>query len=439
MTELTHDFAQRRAQILAAIGADGLAILPAAPERTRNSDVQYPYRQDSDFLYLTGFEEPQAVAVLAPGRPDGEYLLFCREHNADQEIWTGYRAGPQGACERFGADQAFVIDELEQRLPDLLGGRRTLYCDLGQQSDWDRQVLGALQRMQSQGRSGVAVPAGIVSLSSVLHPLRLFKSPAEIDTMRAAGATSARAHCRAMQTCKPGMFEYQVAATLHYEFGVDGMQPAYPSIVGGGANGCVLHYVENKARLNAGDMLLIDAAAEQHGYAADITRSFPVNGRFSGPQRDLYAVVLAAQLAAIDAMQVGNDYDAPNRAALEILGQGLLDLGLLKGGLDEVIETQSYRRFYMHGTGHWLGLDVHDVGDYKQDAQWRTLQPGMTMTAEPGLYVQAADDVDARFHDMGIRIEDDIHVTATGPDVLSAGVPKAIDDIEALMAQAVTA
>lgn len=437
MNNLEQQFALRRARVMDSIGAGGVAIIHAAPQRTRNSDVEYRYRQNSDFLYLTGFDEPQAVAVLAPGRPDGEFVLFCRDRDPDQEVWTGFRAGPQGACECYGADQAFVISEFGSRLPQLLADRQTLYYSLGRQPDHDRRVVAAINGMQAQGRSGVDAPSGIESLDNVLHPMRLFKNAAEIAAMRTAGKTSARAHCRAMQACAPGKYEYQIAAALHYEFEYVGMQPAYPSIVGSGRNGCILHYIENASQLRDGDMLLIDAAAEQHGYASDITRSFPVNGQFTGPQRAVYDIVLDAQLAAIDAVQVGHDYDAPNRVATRILCQGLLDLGLLEGSLEQVLDTQSYRRFYMHGTGHWLGLDVHDVGDYKIDGDWRLLAPGMTLTVEPGLYIQAAGDVDPRFHDIGIRIEDDIHVTADGPDVLSAGAPKAIDEIEALMASSV--
>lgn len=428
------EFAARRKRLMAQMGANSIAIITAAPERVRNRDVHYPYRQDSDFLYLTGFNEPDAAAILIPGRTEGEYILFCRDRDPEREIWEGRRAGPDGAKRDYGAQESAPIAEFPGALAGLLAGHERLFYALGQQPEMDQKIFTVLNNVREQSRRGLKAPLEIVSLDGILHAMRLFKSPVEIDAMRFAAQTSARAHVAAMTVCQPGMAEYQVAAQLHYEFARDGMSPAYPSIVGGGANGCILHYIENNATLNDGDMLLIDAGAEHRGYAADITRSFPVNGKFSPAQRELYQVVLDAQLAAIDAVRVGNDYNAPHRAAVKHLCQGMLDLGILQGDLDDIIEREAYRDFYMHGTGHWLGMDVHDVGDYKQDGEWRTLEPGMTVTIEPGLYIRAGSEgVDERFWDIGIRIEDDVLVTAGGPDVLSRDVVKSIDDIEALM------
>ncbi len=429
------DHARRRARLAERIGDRAVAMLAATPERTRNRDVHYPYRADSDMRYLTGFTEPEAVAVLAPGRPAGEFILFCRDRDPDREVWDGRRAGPEGACRDFGADQAFPIQELAQRLPELLADRATVHHSLGA-DDWaDRQLTAALDRIRAMGRRGWQAPTQIGLLPAVLHDMRLRKEPAELDRMRHAAAVSAAAHCRAMRVCRSGMAEYALAAELHHEFEAAGMHWAYPSIVGGGANACILHYIENSATLADGDLVLIDAGAENAGYAADITRTFPINGRFSGPQRDLYAVVLAAQEAAVDAVRAGNDYDAFNRAAVRELCRGMLDLGLLTGDLETVIEQQDYKRFYMHGTGHWLGMDVHDVGDYKVEGKWRLLEPDMVVTVEPGLYVPAGSEgVDERFWNTGIRIEDDVRVTDGAPEVLTAGVPKRADEIEALMA-----
>lgn len=428
------EFAKRRARLMAEMGQGSIAILYGATEQVRNSDVHYPFRQDSNFLYLTGFNEPNAVAVLIPGREAGEFLLFCRDRDPEREIWDGLRAGPEGAQTRYGADEAAPIDELADGLKDLLVGCDTLYYELGQNANNDQPLSKTLATLREQGRRGLKAPKQLVALSSLLHEMRLFKSDNEIALMRHAAQTSARAHGATMQVCKSGLSEYQVAATLHYEFAFDDMQPAYPSIVGGGANACILHYIENSALLRDGDMLLIDAGGEYQGYAADITRSFPVNGQFSTPQREIYELVLKAQLAAIDAVRVGNDYYAPHRATVKILTQGLIDLGFLQGELDKLIADEAYRDFYMHGTGHWLGLDVHDVGDYKKAGEWRSLEPGMVVTIEPGLYIRAhSANVPKRYWDIGIRIEDDVVVTDAGPDVLTRDVPKSVDDIEALM------
>ena len=419
-----------------AVGPDGVVLVPAALPLRRNRDTEYRYRQDSDFYYLSAFPEPHALLVLLPGRPEGEFVLFCQPRDREMEIWNGYRAGPEGARTLFGADQAFVIGEADQRLPELLAGRRVVYAPQGSQPAFDAQLTGWLSAVRARTRAGIAAPVAWQLLDSVLHPLRLLKSDAELGVMQRAADLSAEAHRRAMQAAAPGRFEYELEAELLHTFARHGCTaPAYGSIVGGGANACVLHYTENNRPLRDGDLVLIDAGGELDHYAADITRTFPVNGRFSAPQKALYEVVLAAQLAAIAAVQPGASWQAPHEAAVRVLTEGLLRLGLLSGEVDALIAAGAYRRFYMHRTGHWLGMDVHDVGEYQLDGQWRPLQPGMVLTVEPGLYVAPDDDsVDAQWRGIGIRIEDDVVVTPEGCRVLTAAAPKSVADIEALMA-----
>lgn len=435
MSASADEFARRRARLAEAIGEDGAAVVIAPPERLRNRDVHYPYRADSDLRYLTGFTEAEAAAVLVPGREEGGFALFCRERDPDREMWEGLRAGPEGALRDYAADQAFPIGELRQRLPELLGGRRAVYHSLGAERGADELVIGAIRQLRAKTRSGVRPPSEVVLLESVLHEMRLKKSDWELAQMRHAAEVSAAAHGRAMRACKPGVHEYELAAELHHGFAQAGMHWAYPTIVGGGANACILHYIENTAPLAAGDLVLIDAGAEYQGYAADITRSFPVNGRFSGPQAEVYDIVLAAQAAAIDQLRPGNDYEAFHRAARGVLVQGMVDLGLLEGEVDSLIEDESYKAFFPHGTGHWLGMDVHDVGAYKIAGEWRALEPDMVLTVEPGLYIRAGSEgVDERLWNIGVRIEDDVRITAGDPEVLTAGAPKGKADIEALMA-----
>ncbi|MES1949302.1 proline aminopeptidase P II [Salinisphaera sp. S4-8] len=426
--------AARRARLADIVGSDGVAMIAATPERNRNNDVDYPYRPNSDFRYLTGFLEPEAIAVIAPGFDAGDYLLFCRARNAEQEVWIGRRAGPEGAMADYGADRAFAIDEFEDWIDRLLDGRRKLYLTLGTHPEFEQSVLDHMSALRSQGRGGVP-PCELAVLEPVLHEMRLRKSAAEVALMRQAAATSARAHSAAMQAVRPGMHEYQLAAVLHYTFESDGMQWAYPTIVGAGENACVLHYIENSAPMADGDLVLIDAGAEHRGYAGDITRTFPVNGRFSEAQRTLYDIVLAANRAAIEAARPGEPMNAVHQAALHVLVAGLIEVGLLEGSVDDAIAEESYSAYFMHGTSHWLGMDVHDVGDYKIDGEWRALEPGMALTVEPGLYVRADDNPTSRFANIGIRIEDDIVITETGCDVLTADVPKDADEIEALMAK----
>lgn len=432
------EFAERRAELMGLMEPDSIAILPAAPVRPRNRDVDYQYRQDSDFYYLTGFAEPEAVLALIPGRKHGECVLFCRERDPAMEIWDGYRAGPEGAIKKYGADDAFPISDLDEILPGLIEGRERVYYAMGSDADFDRKVMEWVNSIRAKVRAGAHPPGEFISLDHLLHDMRLFKSKAEIRMMKRAAEISANAHVRAMEKCHPGMTEYQLEAEFIHEFAREGARhPAYPSIVGGGANGCILHYIENQDVLQDGDLVLIDAGAEFDHYAADITRTFPVNGKFSEPQRQLYEVVLKAQLAAIRMVKPGNHWNQGHDAAVKALTQGLVKLGLLKGKVDELIAEESYRKFYMHRTGHWLGMDVHDVGDYKVAEEWRVLEEGMVLTVEPGLYIAKDDtEVDEQWRGIGIRIEDDVVVTAKGNQVLTKGVPKKVDEIEALMAAA---
>jgi len=428
-------FARRRAEFLSRIGPDSAAVVAAAPARPRSRDVEYPYRQDSDFYYLTGFPEPDAVAAFVPGRKKGEFVLFCREYDPQKALWEGRHAGLKGARKQYGADEAHSIEDLDKIMPDLLADRRCLHCSLGRDGEFDRRLLGWVDEVKKRARAGIRAPEELVDLDRVLHEMRLIKGPEELAAMRRAAEISARAHRRAMQTCRPGMYEYQIEAEIVHEFMRQGARsPAYPSIVAGGDNACVLHYTDNDARLKDGELILIDAGAEYEYYAADITRTFPVNGRFSPPQRALYELVLEAQLAAIDKVRPGNHWNEPHEAAVRVLTKGLIRLGLLDGRLSRLIKKEAYKDFYMHRTGHWLGMDVHDVGDYKVDGQWRELRPGMVLTVEPGLYIGKRNKhVSKRWRGIGIRIEDDVLVTESGCEVLTAAVPKTIAEIEALM------
>jgi Xaa-Pro aminopeptidase len=429
----TAPYIRRRAQLASLIG-NGVAIVPTAPERTRNRDAHYPYRYDSYFYHLTGFIEPEAVVVVVAGEKPRN-LLFCREKNEEREIWDGFRYGPAAAKDAFAFDETYTIDQLDKLMPDLLADQPVVYAHLGGDSAWDARVLGWVNEVRNRARTGVAAPRDIADVHTLLDELRLIKDTDELNTMRRAAAISTGAHVRAMRTARPGGTEYQIEAELLHEFRRHGAQsPAYTSIVASGANACVLHYVSNDATLNDGDLLLIDAGCELDGYASDITRTFPVNGRFSGPQKAVYELVLASQAAAIAEVKPGNTWNAPHDAAVNVLAQGFIDLKLLKGSLAEVLEKETYRQFYMHRTGHWLGLDVHDAGDYKRNGQWRALQPGMVLTVEPGCYIRPGEGVPAAFVNIGVRIEDDAVVTATGCEILTAAAPKTVSDIEALMA-----
>jgi Xaa-Pro aminopeptidase len=425
-------YLDRRARLAAQLEA-GVAIIATAPERARNRDSHYPYRHDSYFYYLTGFAEPEAVLVLVAGS-EPKSVLFCREKNAEREIWDGRRFGPDAARATFGFDAAHAIADLDAKLPELLGNQPRLAYLVGEDTGWDARVMGWLNAVRGKARQGIHAPDEIVDARRWLDEMRLIKDAHEIDIMRRAGAISSDAHRRAMRAARSGRFEYELEAELLHEFTRHGARaPAYTSIVAGGANACVLHYVENDARLADGELLLIDAGCELEGYAADITRTFPVNGRFSAAQRDAYEVVLAAQTAAIATVAPGASWHAPHEAALRVLTQGMVDLKLLAGEIDGLLEQEAYKRFYMHRTGHWLGMDVHDAGDYKRAGAWRALVPGMALTVEPGLYLRPADDVPEALWNIGIRIEDDVVVTAGGCELLT-DPPRTVAEIEHWMA-----
>lgn len=428
-------FRQRRLSLLARMsaGGGGVAIVPTAPERIRNRDTAYPYRADSYFHYLTGFPEPEAVLVLIAGdKPQS--ILFCRDKDIDKEIWDGFRFGPAGAHATFDVDAAYPIGELDAKLAELLADQPALWYSLGHDAAWDARIAAALNAVRAQARAGKRAPNTVRDVRAVLDEMRLIKDDHEIALMRSAARIAGAAHRRAMRVAAPGKYEYEVEAEFLHEFRRQGSQaPSYSPIVAGGANACVLHYVGNDQVLRDGELLLIDAGCEVDGYASDITRTFPVNGKFSGPQADIYSLVLDAQAAAIAATRPGVDFLAPHDAAVRVLAQGMLDLKLLEGSVDGIIESEAYKRFYMHRTSHWLGLDVHDAGDYRHGEDWTSLQPGMTLTVEPGCYIRPADDIPAAFHNIGVRIEDDVLVTADSCEVLTRDTPKTIGDIEALM------
>ncbi|HTH94997.1 MAG TPA: aminopeptidase P N-terminal domain-containing protein [Rhodocyclaceae bacterium] len=431
-------FIDRRRETLKRMGA-GIAIVPTAPEQVRNRDAHFPYRADSYVLYLSGFTEPEAVVVLIAGQGEQtrpQSILFCRDKNEEREIWDGHRYGPAAAADAFGFDAAYSIAEFDGKLIELMANQPTLYYAIGHDAAWDVRITQALNGVRAQARAGKRAPENIRDIRTILDAQRLFKDEYEIATMRRAAEISGEAHKRAMRATRPGKYEYEIEAELLHEFRRQGCQaPAYTSIVAGGKNACVLHYVENDQRLNDGDLLLIDAGGELDGYASDITRTFPVNGKFSGAQRDVYQLVLDAQAASIAATRPGGTFLDPHDAAVKVLAQGMLDLKLLNGTLDDVLEQESYKRFYMHRTGHWLGLDVHDAGEYKDGSDWKTLQPGMVLTVEPGCYIRPSDDVPAAFHNIGVRIEDDALVTPDGCDIITKSTPKQIADIESLMAE----
>lgn len=427
------EFARRRKQLSRMVAPGGIAILPAAPVRMRSRDVEHRYRQDSDFFYLTGFAEPAAVAVLAPGRSNGEYLLFCRERNSDKELWDGKRAGPDGAMQDYGVDDAFPIDDVDDILPGIMESCTRVYYTMGVYPEFDARMAEWVNLLRSRESRGVHTPQEFVALDHLLHDMRLYKSRAEVSAMRKSAKVAARAHTRAMQFVRPGVYEYEVEAEFMHEFRRHDAWVSYSPIVGSGSNSCTLHYIDNDAELRDGDLVLIDAGCELDYYASDITRTLPVNGRFSPEQRAVYEIVLEAQLAAIDKTRRDNHWNEPHDAAVKVITQGLRKIGLLDGTLSKLIRNGAYREFFMHRTGHWLGMDVHDVGDYKVGDEWRLLEPGMVMTVEPGIYIPAQRGIPARWHDIGVRIEDDVVVTSNGADVLSKSLAKEPDEIEALM------
>ncbi|WP_096086921.1 Xaa-Pro aminopeptidase [Agaribacterium haliotis] len=432
------EYARRRSRLMELMEANSIAIVPAAHEKHRSADTHYAFRQDSDFNYLSGFPEPDAVLVLVPGREHGECVLFCRDKDKEREIWDGYRAGPAGAVADYGADDAFPIDDIDEILPGLIEGRDRVYYAMGRDANFDKRLMDWINAIREKVRAGAHPPGEFLDLDHFLHELRLFKSAAEIRLMEQAGEISAAAHCEAIKACEAGMYEYQLDAIIQYHSAMrGGREPAYTSIVGSGANACVLHYIENNAKLKASDLVLIDAGCEYQGYAADITRTFPVGGRFSAEQRAIYELVLKAQKAALAELAPGRHWNEPHEASVRVITEGLIELGLLHGEVQKNIDNQSYKAFYMHRIGHWIGMDVHDVGDYKVHGQWRVLEAGMVMTVEPGIYIAADnEDVEARWRGIGVRIEDDVLICKDGHRVLTAAVPKEADEIEAMMAAA---
>jgi len=429
------EFSKRRRQLMRMIGKGSIAVLPSANIKHRNRDVEYSFRQDSDFHYLTAFDEPDAVAVLVPGRPEGEFILFCRERDPEREVWDGKREGPDGVIENFGADDAFPIGDVDDILPGLIESSERVYYTMGAHPEFDTRLLGWVSGLRNKVGPGVHIPDEFIALDHMLHDMRLYKSRPEISAMKASAKIAVAAHKRAMQVCKPDMYEYELEAEYVHEFRRNGVETSYLPIVGSGENGCVLHYIDNNRQMADGDLVLVDAGCEYKYYASDITRTYPVNGSFTKPQRELYEVVLAAHQAALEYIAPGNSWHEFHDAAVREITRGLRDLGILKGTLPSLIKKQAYRPYFMHRTGHWLGLDVHDVGDYKVSDEWRMLEAGMVLTVEPGIYISERHRrVKKCFRGIGIRIEDDVLVTRDGYEVLTRGLPVDPDEIEALMA-----
>lgn len=426
-------YARRRRQLMRMMNENSVAILPSAPTLIRNRDVEHGFRQDSDFMYLSGFNEPESVLVLIPNRKQGEFVMFCRDRDPAKETWDGRRYGIEGAVEHFDADDAYPIDDLDEILPGLMEDRESVYYSIGLNPAFDKHVLKCVNDLRAQSRRGARVPYEFVSLEYLLHDMRLYKSREELSLMRKAAKISVQAHIKAMQVCKPGMYEYELEAEFLCGFKRNGADWAYSSIVGGGENGCILHYTENNQVLNDKELVLIDAGAEYQGYAADITRTFPVNGKFTAAQKEIYEVVLKAQEAAFAKVKPGNHWNDPHDAAVKELTRGMVDIGLLKGRPAQLIKDSSYMKYYMHRTGHWLGMDVHDVGDYKVDDKWRLFEPGMVLTVEPGLYIPSGIRGARRWWGIGVRIEDDLAVTKDGYELLTKGLPRTVDEIEAVM------
>ena len=420
---------------MALMEVDSIAILPSAKLVSRSNDVDYQFRQDSDFHYLTGFDEEESVFVLVPGRQHGECILFCRERDAEAEQWSGKITGPERAMQLYGIDDAFPITDIDDILPGLIEGKSKLYYAMGSHLEFDNRIIAWVNGIRRSQQSGTKPPGEFIQLGHYLHELRLYKSKQEIQIMKRAAEISAKAHKRLMSNVRPGMYEYQLEAELMHTFLSDGARSAaYPAIVGAGNNGCILHYVQNDERMNGGDLVLVDAGCEYESYASDVTRTFPVNGKFTKAQRDIYQIVLNAQQAAIETIKPGNHWNQPHEAAVEVITTGLVELGLLQGEIQELIDTEAYKKFYMHRTGHWIGLDVHDVGEYKIGEEWRVFEEGMVTTVEPGIYIsEDIEDVPAKYRGIGIRIEDDVRVTKTGYEILTESLPKQIDEIEACM------
>jgi len=430
------EYSARRNHLVENMPPKSIAILPGGFEKHRNADTEYSFRQESDFYYLTGFCEPKSLLVLLKSAEnEAQFILFCQAENVDLEVWTGKKLGVKGALEQLGADSAYVFDDLDHIMPKLLENTNEIFYSLGSNVDWDARITGWLNSVRAQKKAGVGAPSIIKDLSVIIHEARLFKSPDEIKLMKKASEISANAHVALIKACKPNQMEYELEALFLYECVRQGCRSmAYPSIVGSGKNACTLHYGANNTLLKSGDLVLVDAGGEYQNYAADITRTFPVNGKFSEDQKSLYQCVLKAQTAAIELVRPGTRWDILQETIVTILVQGLVALGILKGDVKTLVNEKAYRKFYMHGSGHWLGLDVHDVGEYKLEGQSRTLKPGMVLTVEPGIYIADKElSVDKRWWGIGIRIEDDVLVTENGHEVLSKSAPKTVEEIEQLM------
>ncbi len=429
------EFSRRRAELMALMEPNSIAIVPSGREMMRNSDVDFPFRQDSNFFYLTGFDEPEAVFALVPGREHGESLLFCRERDPQHERWFGRVSGPERAMQLYQLDDAFPVTDIDDILPGLIEGKDRVYYLMGVDQGFDGRVLGWVSGLRNSKQDGSQPPGELVQLGQFVNELRLFKSPQEIAVMKHAASITTGAHQRLMEMVEPGLSEQRLEVELNYQFGLGGARsPAYPSIVGAGENACILHYVANDGEMHDGDLVLVDAGCEFEHYASDVTRTFPVNGRFTAAQKAVYEIVLCAQLAAIETIRPGNHWDQPHQAAVRVITEGLVELGLLSGEVDALVEQEAYKRYYMHKTGHWLGLDVHDVGEYQVGGAWRVFEPGMVTTVEPGIYIDADADVPEEYRGLGIRIEDDVLVTRNGAEVITSGVVKTVEAIEALMA-----
>jgi Xaa-Pro aminopeptidase len=431
------EFAKRRRQLMRMIGRGGVGILPASPAKLRSRDVEYPYRQDSDFHYITGFPEPEAIAVLAPGRGQGEYVLFCRDRDPQREAWDGERAGPDRAVSDYGASDAFPIGDVDEILPGIIEQAERVFYTMGANPEFDARLIGWVTALRNRGSPGTHTPDEFIALDHLLHDLRLYKSRAELTCLRRAATVAVSAHRRAMAHCRPGLFEYEIEAEFLHEFRRNGMRPSYLPIVGSGPNACVLHYSANNRQLQPGELLLVDAGCEVDCYASDVTRTYPVSGRFSPEQRAIYEIVLEAQEAALRATAPGNHWNEAHDAAVGVIVRGLRRLGLLEGTPAAIVKSGSYRQFFMHRTGHWLGMDVHDVGDYKVGDQWRVLEPGMVLTVEPGIYIPPGTrGVAQRWQGIGVRIEDDVLVGREGIEVLTRGLPREPEQVEALVGAA---
>ena len=431
------EFAQRRLELMSLMEENSIAILPSAVEQSRNSDVNFHFRQNSDFHYLTGFDEADSVFVLVPGREHGECILFCRERDPDMEQWHGKITGPERAMQLYGIDDAFPIADIDDILPGLIEGKSKLYYAMGSHSEFDGRVISWTSNISSNQHSGSRPPGEFVQIDQYLHDLRLFKSKHEIKVMKRASEITANAHMRLMSFVRPGQYEYQLEAELLHSFASNGARhAAYPSIVGAGNNGCILHYTDNDGLIADGDLVLVDAGCEFESYAADVTRTFPANGKFTEPQKALYNIVLAAQDAAIEAIKPGNHWDQPHLAAVHVITKGLVELGLLQGDVQDLVDNEAYKKFYMHRTGHWLGLDVHDVGEYRFEEQWRVFEPGMVTTVEPGIYIdQGLSDVPRQYRGIGIRIEDNVLVTPKGNEVITSMIPRSVEEVEIYMSK----